>query len=389
VELTPKRPVGQGIEQFLNGLSQVDASNLTELDIGNPALATQIRAAGLAYYARIDQHSDRETLAEFKTKNEFPNADEVKLVYANSGDLGFGRDMHCRKLTGTGNNNEYACYVTNYGDRFTDDEADYEDALQNIAPIATVGMEFSRLEDSNGVPFGNPIVKFYVFKEALGNARDISANLDGTGERPVPQLCNICHGGRPDQSATPWASNASVDMGSRFIPFDLTSLFMLNPNAAAKQTALRKLNCDIVKKAAQNTDLDQVIDSMYANCTGNQLIGNAVPGWADANASTPNLPNKQEVYAKVVTPSCRACHVSQTSSNITWSTAQEFTDADSFISSIVCSSHVMPHALVTHNRFWLSTNPHQPLLLHNFLNGNTAPGSGIGLECIQQQGDPP
>ncbi len=389
VEFTPKRPVGQGIEQFLSGLS-LGAANLTELDIGDPAQADQIRAAGAAYYARIDQPSQREDLDEFKAKNGFPNADEVKLTYANSGDLGFGRDMHCRELTGTGLDNEFACYVTNYGDRFTDDGQDYEDALQNVAPIATVGMEYSRLEDAGGTPVGNPVVKFYVFKEALGNARDVSANLDGTGERPVPQLCNVCHGGRPDNDDPPWADNASVDMGSRFIPFDLTSLFMLNPNSAAKQTAMRKLNCDIVKNAAPNADLDAVITSMYgANCSGNQIIGNAVPGWVDGNPSTPNLPNKQEVYAKVVTPSCRGCHVSQTTSNITWSTALQFTDFDFLVSGTVCENHVMPHALVTHNKFWLSTNPHQPLLLHNFLNGNAAPGSGVAVECVQQQGDPP
>jgi len=403
VELTPKRPVGQGVDQFLSGFNiftdgqtsgGVNSLNLTELDQGNINLANQIRAAGEAYYARIDQPNLRETLAEFKVKNGFPNADEIKLAYANSGDLGFGRDMHCRKLTNTGNNNEYACYVTNYGSRFTDDGQDYLDALTNTVPIATVGMEYSRLEDAAGVPFGNPIVKFYVFKEALGNARATSADLDGAGERPVPQLCTVCHGGRPPNAPNndgliPWVDNASVDMGSRFIPFDLTSLFLLNPNGAVNQTALRKLNCDIVKNAAPSPELDAVIASMYGpGCSGNQIIGNAVPGWQDAAASTPNLPNKQEVYAKLVTPSCRACHLSQTPSSITWAEAQDFSNFGPTIADLVCNRHVMPHALVTHNRFWLSTGPHQPLLLHNFLNGNSAPGTGTGLECIQQQGDP-
>lgn len=403
VELTPKRPVGQGIDQFLSGFNiftdgqtsgGANSLNLTELDQGNINLANQIRAAGEAYYLRIDQHNDRENLVEFKQKNGFPNNDEIKLAYANSGDLGFGRDMHCRKLTGTGNNSEYACYVTNYGSRFTDDGQDYLDALSNTAPIATVGMEYSRLEDAAGVPFGNPIVKFYVFKEALGNARATSADLDGAGERPVPQLCTVCHGGRApndpnNDGLIPWVDNASVDMGSRFIPFDLTSLFLLNINGAANQTALRKLNCDIVKNAAPSAELDAVIASMYgAGCSGNQIVGNAVPGWQDAAASTPNLPNKQEVYAKLVTPSCRACHLSQTPSSITWAEAQDFSNFGGTIADLVCNRHVMAHALVTHNRFWLSTGPHQPLLLHNFLNGNTAPGSGDGLECIQQQGDP-
>ena len=124
---------------------------------------------------------------------------------------------------------------------------------------------------------------------------------------------------------------------------------------------------------------------MYGpNCAGNQQIGFFVPGWADPNQSTPNLPSKVEVYGKLVTPSCRSCHVSQAPSSITWANATDFQNAQGSIASRVCVQHVMPHALVTHNRFWLSTDPHQPLLLNNFLNGNDPPGQGTAVECVQQ-----
>jgi len=392
VELTPFQPVGQAVDEFLHGLYSFAAANLTELDDTDPALSQQFLDATDAYYLAIDFHGRRETLDEFRDHNGFP-AGEVELQYANSGDLGFGRDMHCRQVSNFGATGEYACYVTNYGSRFTDDGQDYLDALSNTVPIATVGMEYSRVEDPNdeNVLVGDPIVKFYVYKEAIGNARAGSANLDGVGERPVPQLCMVCHGGHyPDavdvsaEGVPAWTDGESADLGSRFIPFDLASLFMLNPNGAQNQNALRQLNCDIVRNAAPSQELLDVIESMYgAACAGNQQLGNPVSGWDDPNPSTPNLPNKEEVYAQIVTPSCRACHVSQAPSTITWAEAADF-EASGGLASLVCNQHVMPHALVTHNRFWLSTGPHQPLLLHNYLNGNDPPlePGSEAIECV-------
>jgi hypothetical protein len=140
-----------------------------------------------------------------------------------------------------------------------------------------------------------------------------------------------------------------------------------------------------VRNAAPSPELLEVLEGMYGpGCTGNQQVGFAVPGWDDPVAGTPNLPNKEEVYAKVVAPSCRACHVSQTPSDITWATASAFEGSGGFISSLICNQHVMPHALVTHNAFWLSTNPHQPLLMHNLLNGNLPPGQAgtTAFDCV-------
>src|SRR5438270_189209 len=39
---------------------------------------------------------------------------------AHSGDLGFGRDMHCRKKA----NGDVVCYVTNYGTGYSTDSPD-------------------------------------------------------------------------------------------------------------------------------------------------------------------------------------------------------------------------------------------------------------------------
>jgi hypothetical protein len=87
------------------------------------------------------------------------------------------------------------------------------------------------------------------------------------------------------------------------------------------------------------------------------------------------------MYGTVVTPSCRGCHTNQGPSNVSWATASEFNNFAPLIDSVVCSNHVMPHSLVTHNRFWLSANPQQPLRLHDFLNGADPLGTGTAADC--------
>jgi hypothetical protein len=122
------------------------------------------------------------------------------------------------------------------------------DGLNNlIAPDATVAMEFRQLEDfaTPGTPVttSDPqrVVKIFVFNGA-GIPVD-SANLDGLGKRPVPQLCMVCHGGaipNPNGSTTTTlgvktpvfrdpavdaaGSRADVKLNSKFLPFDLKSL---------------------------------------------------------------------------------------------------------------------------------------------------------------------
>ena len=59
-----------------------------------------------------------------------------------------------------------------------------------------------------------------------------------------------------------------------------------------------------------------------------------------------------------------------------------FSPAGGDIAQYVCDDHTMPHALVTHNRFWLSANPHQPQLMHDFLNFNVPPASEVAGTCI-------
>ena len=72
------------------------------------------------YYANINAPT---TLSASQQRDWFNSGGVEDALYYNGGDLGFGRDMHCKK-TGS----KVACYVGNYGSA-EDLEADYSSAL--------------------------------------------------------------------------------------------------------------------------------------------------------------------------------------------------------------------------------------------------------------------
>jgi hypothetical protein len=399
VELIPFRLPDQVQHEFLDGLYSFQAQNLTELDVTNPTLAGTARTAAQTYYDTIDPQHRRLDLADFKAVNGFGSSSgtEVQAYYANSGDLGFGRDMHCHK-----NGADVACYVTNYGNRFTDDVQDYKDAVDNNTPIATVGMEYTRVENPTGSGFQQAtsggdlrMVKFYVFGHntpstdpshaGQGDGRVVSADLDGFGQRPVPALCMTCHGGLypsgPTTGVPTWntANANSANLNSSFIPFDLGN-FTIVPylqtssastiSQASEEANFKSLNQDFVLATNPPSATQEVINAMYAGGSPTQIPNFVVSGWS----------SDPQTYTKVVAPSCRSCHISLGRSNIAWNSALQLSNDALSVAYYVCTSHQMPHAKVTHNRFWLSTNPHQPPILSAFL---VAHGASNGTDCNQ------
>jgi hypothetical protein len=161
----------------------------------------------------------------------------VQAHYVNSGDLGFGRDMHCRRSAAGDGAFDYACYVTNFGQPPADnpDQQDANDVVDPTKhPDATVAMEFSRVENPPGpieLPDSDRAVKFYVYDTNNPNNPPVhNADLDNHGHRPVPQLCMACHGGisasTPADPATPAGPKAGafagrvdiISMGSNSYP---------------------------------------------------------------------------------------------------------------------------------------------------------------------------
>jgi hypothetical protein len=414
-----------GVNQnFLTGLYSFKAANLSELNRLTPAGEGPWRQSSYAYLRTIDPLRLRENLDEFKSRNKFPTG-EVRAVYANFSDLGLGREMHCnrRAVPGLGGY-DVACYVVNYGYAHTDDRQDFLDAATNLGlaapppgvsprgPVAAVAMEYSRIEDPSdptGHTFVNNtrVVKFYVYKNTTVHGplvrQDVTANLDGFTERPVPQVCMICHGGRYQTGASPsiptWSGPSSANLGSQFLPFDLTSFDLPtvdhdnNPATppkdfkASQQSAFKRLNVQMVLATDPIPPIRRVIERMYGASPGATnfprgrqderfIVGSPAPGWLASN-------DDKDMYRTVVGPTCRTCHIAQGSS-IAWDQASSFKAYGPLIASYVCSLHVMPHALMTHRRFWLSLSPNRPSRLYTFLNTppRTPPDQPLGDECI-------
>ncbi|MDJ0631155.1 MAG: hypothetical protein QNJ44_23065 [Rhodobacter sp.] len=433
-------PPNPGVDVFLKGFSYPALA----LDESFPAGASANLQVALAqvtqeYHDTIDPCGCRDTLDLFKDTNNF-SAGAIVAKYANSADLGFGRNMNCRanNIVGgdadnvfeplLGETADVVCYVTNYsavgvadGNRF-DDDADYQAIINEDPSFATVAMEYSAVEDATQCPVPQPgvnactagtiptigpkIMKFFTYAgdgaddgiddvAALGVAGIsdgdlvLTANLDGVAERPIPQLCMVCHGGQfqdfeditvdgntvsvPNfQDPVDPASAAFADLGSRYLPFDVESFTIVDAadpafSKANQQAAFRDLNQMMVRGSDPGQPAIDMIDAVYA-ADPNVFDGTAhVPGWRNATGD-PGLaedPSVSQTYVDVVAQVCRGCHIAQVGTNISFDTAAGFIGRSN-IDDLVCAALSMPHARVTYEKFWLSQNPHMPGLLNAF-----------------------
>jgi hypothetical protein len=414
----PDSPFGG---EFLHGLGFINAANIgfDDLTAAGPtgnALRDAVVAAARDYYTTVDPDlaNNRDTFQKFKDKNGFGVDPEVTAEYANSGDLGFGRSMHCLKKA----NGNVACYVTNFGTGYsniapgggTSDQDDADAAGSGVtvglsAEVATVAMEYAPIEND---PQADKVVKFFVYKKGLANyGRSISANLDGRGERPVPQLCMICHGGLLTQqqpNGVPVFGSANdVKLGARFLPFDhRLYTFPSDPakSKANQEAAIKSLNknyVDLVPAGAPASDpIREVIKALYDDGSPGgaaaQILDSPVTAWKAGQPAPNNLPGQTNFYNKVVANGCRICHTAQPFPQLQFNTADKFVNLAGVnlqpagitnklmlgtAQLRVCGDFVMAHALRTHDIFWGNYTQIQPAIaalsmwveLQNFGNG--------------------
>ena len=338
---------------------------------------------GVDYYKRIgvlDTNGNptptRGTMQAWLKTNGFsadpthPGADELRAVYYNRADLGFGRDMHCRSsrlsllhLFKT------ACYVSNFGDNAGkapngNEQGSIGNAIANNHPIATVAMETTR-----GGGFGRGEVRFFVYDTSASQPGKLTgkaltaAILDSEGPKANPGVCMNCHGGtsRYDDDGNPVGT--FVD-DANFLPFDAQQfgyhcprLVILNTNRGAaprrraplnaqlcgrssfteavQRETFRKLNALVKDSVPAAPTIAAQIDDWYAWCggvgTANCAIDDAghpstPAGWKSVNASagattttfggaSKPVNNAQiiGVYQKVARVYCRTCHLARRS----------------------------------------------------------------------------
>lgn len=386
----PEDPIGG---EFLHGLFSFNATLLVETDIATSGtLSNQLDQATTNYYGQVDPTDARLTLDAFKGLHGFgaggPGctnlaAGETCAIFANTGDLGFGREMHCRE-SAVG----VACYVSNYGNIDTPDSDDVAAAVLEDGKIATVAMEFAPIE---GDPAADQVVKFFVYAHIVGGVphpegvRVNNADLDGKGLRPVPQLCMTCHGGAypggPTTGVPGFGTLPEVKLGSEFLPFDIHNYtFAAAPfDKASQQAAFKILNEDIVLATGPGGHTDLLIAEMYDGDNGfpttiqEELLVVDDPT-AAAGDRWSSGGSRREMYRHVVGNACRTCHAANPVPSLELVQAPQVIAILGSVEARVCSQRVMPHAKRTHDLFWLSTNdpatpalePHQPGILQAF-----------------------
>jgi hypothetical protein len=309
-------------------------------------------AQATAYYAALDAVTPKPTLGDWWAANGFDanggsgSANFVNATYLNNNDLGFGRNMHCLK-----SGQKLACYVTNYGlpDQNPQNANDAE-ALTN--PGATVAMEYDPAA-------GAEAVQFYVYGAGAqaSSGRLKFADLDGFGPKPVPYLCQTCHGGGPGLTA----SNKAAD--AHFREFDLPSFRYSN----ARHWTYGEAISATTPTAAEFTKFGTLNKLVRDTNTGN-AIADLVNGWYPGNNFTgrPVLPPTPATWAGhaneynlVYGQSCRACHVARDYPDFIGTGGLDFFK-NGFVVDKVCGTgnpkvRVMPNASVTYRNFWADT----------------------------------
>lgn len=241
VEIASAAAVQAGVTPQLcviGGTAQPTQSAASSMEVEAASLFTDVaphdtKAEALAYYDTIDSApagQKKDTLRRWLVANGFnPTATDygadTHAVYLNNYDLGFGRDMYMK--TGACDPNtaqlpladrighcDIASVVINY--------PTLEAAARKLSAIVAVAMEYSAA--SNG---GERFVKFYTFAPDRRDGefkRVLSVNLDGRGEKYMPQACVVCHGGVPGSIGNDgrYASDGNIHAG--FLLWDLGSL---------------------------------------------------------------------------------------------------------------------------------------------------------------------
>jgi hypothetical protein len=266
------------------------------------------------YYAAIDPASLKTTLNNWKIANGVPTNQipasatnfmngVVAATYFNALDLGFGRRMIMRGTNG----GDWAFAVSNY--------KTVDDAINDSNKIATVTMDYS------AVPPGTArFTKFYVYNS--NDARVASADLDGGGQKFVPGLCVVCHGGTT--GAVPAGGG---DVHAHFLAFDLLNALDYSSSSnlirAAQEPAFKSMNQAVLaieQDIGQNdpTNFSHAITDLIQGWYGHGLTNatendNFIPsGWQDTNAAGSSaglsLAGQAYLYRNVVALSCRSCH---------------------------------------------------------------------------------
>lgn len=359
-----------------------------------PSGPRDTRASALAYYDTVAASGAKLTLVDWLSANGFqPLQDnygaDAHAIYLNNFDLGFGRDMYMKigqcdaganalPLQDRIGKCDVASVVINY--------STVESAAKRLNPILAVAMEYS-----SGPYKAERFTKFFVYAPDRRTGqwkRVTSVNLDGRGEKFVPQACTVCHGGVPGTVTAGLYSNGG-DVNAGFLLWDLDSFLYSDTepsllDASLKQKFTRsgqEAQLKLLNSGAYLTLADpnrfaaarELVEGWYGGpgLPHSKFDGGVTPsGWQASlgvdgiSGTNDDVPSTAPtIYHNVFAQHCRACHVYHVPGNtphqLSMSSYREFVDAPRLAQRL--GQGVMPFARMTMDRLWESSRGNELL----------------------------
>jgi len=369
----------------------------------NGSLQTDSLSYAQAYYAAIDPTNQKDTLAKWMQANGFNSGTgtQFTVVFGDQRDLGYGRRMTGRmNVDGT-----IAFVVENY---VVEPATNYTYSTLNLDAAVVQDQRWhigtNAIEYSPGPNGGVSFVKYFTFDPVTG-VRELTANMDGRGEKAMPSPCISCHGGRADP-LTPTglfplvANTLSMtrgDVQGRMQPLEVDTFdFSSTPGftRAAQEAAFKMFNqfilCtyplpgavggpeDNCRRAAVLNEWQGTAEAIIKNGYG----GNGLPNAAFADTYLPTswqVAGQTSLYQNTVVPACRICHLLRGTgrqSDIDFDTFQKFQGYADRTKIHVFDRGNMPLAFLIYDRFFATS---QAASVAAFLQGE---GIGDGTVLI-------
>lgn len=373
----------------------------------DPGLGAVIYAQ--AYYAAIDPGNKRDTLNKFISHHKNDGSDWIHVIFRDTKDLGYGRDMYMREHINEHGCPEIAFYVRNFVvapvPGFDYGPLNLEAAIKNDTHFhfGTNAIEVSRADDDVECT-GPRFVKLFTY--APTGERVLFADLDGRGVKAMPQICVSCHGGilRPLDSnrnfTTTYADDTAIgDTKSRLMPFSVDTFEFSNIpgfTRAATEQNLKIMNDTILSTYVatenpqgstagewQGTFARDILEGHYTDPASGQpsqtYISGFVPdGWKSSMVAD-RPANTDRLYREVVSDHCIICHAGRGTNlgpesnslpnrqgmDIDFETWEKFASYAEDIARLVFDEGRMPLSLLNFETFW--EDPDKPALLAAFI----------------------
>jgi len=351
-----------------------------------------------AYYRAVDPNNERSTLKDWQRVNGFDQGHDVHVIFRDTKDLGYGRNMYARKDQTTGN---ISFYVQNYAADLGSASGQYNRANVTAAiqemkqyHIGTNAIEFSPMDEND--PSSQKILKFYTFRsDKVGSVeyRKDTADLDGRGEKQMPIPCLVCHG------ATLLPLN--VDGEFQLLSLESAKLNQLEVDSfefadsgvfqqSEIENQMKIINQyvyevyeDIGNRDATNFDKwdsDFALE-LSAGRYGDIDFASAIyvdtfipTGWQQTVGRPDGV---EQLFSEVIQPHCISCHsirgktvaeINNAANDINFSSYEKFISYNDTIIDYVYRRGVMPLSLLNYNAFWDKPEG-APALLASFLTG--------------------